>query len=133
MIFSLISKRAKSMSEGLQYWFDRMSATTLRDRWTFTADPAFGSLGVLFTMGGKTAKRARVPLEGATLRGSGVYVVTMPFTEAVHGVSCFLTYRGLDADRRDLFRTGPGGPPRSWAVLGRNVGTPDDLLVKLLE
>jgi len=98
-----------------------------------TADPAFGSLGVLFTMGGKTAKRARVPLEGATLRGSGVYVVTMPFTEAVHGVSCFLTYRGLDADRRDLFRTGPGGPPRSWAVLGRNVGTPDDLLVKLLE
>lgn len=91
-----------------------------------TIDPSQVALAVMFTMEGRTVKRLRVRLSDASRSPNDLYMLPVPLPQAFSGITCALTYRGLDADRRDLFRAGQGGVRRSWSLLSPTIGTPED-------
>lgn len=96
-----------------------------------TINPSQAALAVLFTMEGRNVKRLRVALSDARPSPDESYKLAIPLPEAFSGITCALTYGGLDADRQDLFRAGQGGAPKSWSILAPTIGSPEDFSDRL--
>ena len=90
-----------------------------------TIDSGEASLAILFSVGGTTWERRRLRLIDAVRSRNDVYRFDVELPNVFSGIVCALTYRGLDADRRDVWKRGQMDSSVSWSVLAPIVGTPE--------